>query len=797
MYIAHIRQIDGAKQSLKTHLEETARLASDNLRSLGLPTLGYLAGLLHDAGKYSDEFQEYIKAAASGEAVIRGKVDHSTAGGQLILALTPDTLTRENRYIKFAAELIANAIFAHHRREGLLDFISGEQGASSPFFERSQKVIENQQLVRARFEEEIGSIGQLQELLLTAENELMTLAAKHHDRIDKASQFFLLKSVYSALLDGDRRNTQQFESGVVENRLDASEVFTRMGEALEETFARFQNGKQTSINELRQVMADACLSAAARPTGIYKLSIPTGGGKTLSSMRFALNHALKTGKRRIIYIIPFSSIIEQNAAVFREELHDVEHILEHHANLILEEDDEGIASERKQALLQDNWDSPVIVTTMVRFLENVFASSTRNPRRIHQLLDSVLVFDEIQSLPPKCLSMFNKLITFLKEYGHTTTLLCTATQPTLEKRKVALAVAADGEIVPDLERVSEAFERVTVVDKTKKEGWQADEIADFCRKILKKEQNLLVILNTKKAVKAVYEKLAETEEHLFHLSTSMTPNHRTIVLERIKERLAAGKRVICVTTPLIEAGVDVSFASVIRSVAGLDAIAQAAGRCNRHGESATLQPVYLVNPVKEVENIDRMSEIKTKIQITKEMLRDRQYQETEESLLAPRLMEVFFEKFYRRIEETGETEYLCNQGRTKLFDLMMNNVDRRNFYIKMTDRKIATFQMSSPATIAKHFKVIQEEGESVLVEWGEGQKIVADLLGDEAIIFDRKWWQKAQRNSITLYRHQFQTLASEGLITRSDAGVYILIAQAYDERFGLNIAGDSQGDFFF
>lgn len=192
--------------------------------------------------------------------------------------------------------------------------------------------------------------------------------------MNRTDQFYLLKMVYSALLDGDRRNTQLFEEDRTDQKTDPINLFRLLSERLEETFADFKNGKQTDLNLLRQKMADACLEAAKRATGIYRLSIPTGGGKTLSSMRFALNHALANQKKRIIYIIPYSSIIEQNAEVFRKVLKDTDHtfILEHHSNLVLEEDDQSEEKERKQALLQDNWDSPIIVTTMVRFLENFF-----------------------------------------------------------------------------------------------------------------------------------------------------------------------------------------------------------------------------------------------------------------------------------------------------------------------------------------------------------------------------------------------------------------------------------------
>lgn len=794
MYIAHFRKKDGIEQPLSLHLQEAAEISQENGLSLGIPTLCYLAGILHDSGKYTEKFQTYLLKAKAGEEVKRGSVDHSTYGGKLIRSQKAQT-----KYEMMAMEMIANAIFAHHRPGGLLDFISGEADATSPFTERYQKNdLPEYEQVKERFFQEVLSEVELQSLLVQAGQELEQLA-KEHGRISRTDQFHLLKMIYSALLDGDRRNTQMFEENKIPQTMDQNNLFKTLSQRLEETFACFKVGKDTPINRLRQEMADACLAAGKRPTGIYSLSIPTGGGKTLSSMRFALNHALANGKKRIIYIIPYSSIIEQNAAVFRKELEDVDHelILEHHANLVRDSEEWSEENESQQALMQDNWDSPIIVTTMVRFLENVYGGSTRNPRRIHQLLDSVLIFDEIQSLPPKCLSMFNSLLNFLKEYGNTTTVLCTATQPTLAKRKLPLNLADNAEIVPDLESASQAFERVQVLDRRKKDGWTAEELSDFAQEILGEERNLLMILNTKKAVREVYQRLKDANQVVYHLSTAMTPAHRNIVLKEIREALDAKESLICVTTPLIEAGVDISFSCVVRSVSGLDSIAQAAGRCNRNGESSTPQPVYLVNPIKELENIDKMTEIKTKVAITNTLLNDRLFLKDDSSVLNLKLMARFFDGYYEQVEKTGESEYLFNGGSQRLFDLMQKNNNRKSFYRTSKNEEVPTFLVSSSATIAKHFKVIDQQGESVLVAYGDGEELVGDLLGSDPVTLDKKWYQKAQQNSLNLFRHEFDQLVRDGMIVLTDEEVYVLLKPAYDEEFGLNIQSDSLSSYGF
>lgn len=794
VYIAHFRKEDGVEQPLSLHLREAAEIAQENGRNLGIPTVCYLAGVLHDSGKFTEKFQTYLLKAKAGDEVKRGSVDHSTYGGKLIRSQKA-----QSKYEMMAMEMIANAIFAHHRPGGLLDFISGEADATSPFTERYMKEdLPEFEQVKERFFQEVLSEEKLHSLLVQAGRELEQLA-KEHGRINRTDQFYLLKMVYSALLDGDRRNTQLFEINTIPKKENRRELFETLSQRLESTFVSFKKGSKTGINRLRQEMANACLEASQRPTGIYSLSIPTGGGKTLSSMRFALNHALAHGKKRIIYIIPYSSIIEQNAAVFRKELEDVNHelILEHHANLVRDSEDWSEDNESKQALMQDNWDSPIIVTTMVRFLENVYGGSTRNPRRIHQLLDSVLIFDEIQSLPPKCLSMFNSLLNFLKEYGNTTTLLCTATQPTLAKRKLPLNLEADAEFVPNLEVTSHAFERVRVVDQRKKSGWTAEELSDFAQSIVNKEHNLLMILNTKKAVREVYQQLKKANQVVYHLSTAMTPAHRNLVLEEIRVALKAKKSLICITTPLIEAGVDISFSSVVRSISGLDSIAQAAGRCNRNGESATPQPVYLVNPMKELENIDKMTEIKTKVAITNTLLNDRLFLKDDSSLLNLQLMAKFFDGYYDQVEKTGESEYLFNGGSQRLFDLMQKNNNRKSFYRTSKNEEVPTFLVSSSATIAKHFKVIDQQGESVLVAYGDGEEMVGDLLGVTPVTLDKKWYQKAQQNSLNLFRHEFDQLVRDGMIVLTNEGVFVLLKPAYDEEYGLNIQSDSLSSYGF
>src|SRR5699024_12790707 len=355
------------------------------------------------------------------------------------------------------------------------------------------------------------------------------------------------------------------------------------------------------------------------------LTIPTGGGKTLSSLRYALKNTQLHKKKRIIYIVPYTTISEQNANEVRNLLKDYTNILEHHSNVIHDDetDDGQSHEEKKLKLAKDNWNSPIVFTTMVQFLDVFYAYGTRNIRRLHNLSESILIFDEVQKVPVHCISLFNHALNFLKNVGKSSIVLCTATQPALDFVHNKLDINSDAEMIGNLNHVVKSFERVDIVDKAKEGNFSQDNLVNFAFEKIQQINNILIILNTKKAVKDLYENLkgriANDEEiHVYHLSTSMCPNHRVFILDKLKQHLRDNDKVICVSTQLIEAGVDISFECVIRSLAGLDSIAQAAGRCNRHGEK-NKQNVYVIDY--ENENLRRLKEIAKGKEIANNIMR--------------------------------------------------------------------------------------------------------------------------------------------------------------------------------
>ncbi|WP_207695819.1 CRISPR-associated helicase cas3 [Enterococcus sp. DIV0212c] len=804
--IAHVRKSDGEKQLLKDHLLECAALSGDWGAKIGLRKTGYLAGLLHDLGKYSDEFQEYLKKAVNDpKSVIRGSVDHSTAGGKLVFDYCHKNTREPFSYI--LAELVGNAIISHHSSRGLQDFFTPEGEATSDYLRRVAEIeVVDYEQIKTRFFEEIMLEEQFQRLLLEAIEELKGFYQLNgKSRVKQNDAFFLLKFIYSCLLDADRTNTMLFEEDKQFMAHENQALLNSYSQNLEEHISTFT--ADTPINQLRGQMSDQCKNFAERETGIYTLSIPTGGGKTLASLRFALNHAIKHRKERIIYVVPFTTIIEQNAATVRDILKDEINILEHHSNVFTDQEEskkgdseeseaEKEALEQKQALMKDNWESPVIFTTMVQFLNTIYSRGTRNPRRFHNLTNAVIIFDEAQGVPTNCTHLFNESLNFLKKYGATTSVLCTATQPSLESVGRALDKEYDGEMVSNLSEVESKFKRVAVIDKTMDETWKLEALADFSQEILVEKENLLIILNTKKAVRSLYQYLEEQQLEdieLYHLSTSMCAKHRKNLLDELREKLKSSKtKLICITTQLIEAGVDISFQSVIRSVAGLDSIAQAAGRCNRHGETKQ-QPVYLVNLSADLENLTHLPEIKQGQGITLDILKENKEVEQEE-LLSHDVQKRYFDRYYDCFK--NELNYPVKKTSLNLFSLLGEGANALEHYKRTHGSAPNLAFRSSPKTVGKYFQVIDSPTTSVLVPYKEGNELIADLNGDLRPEEYAPTLKKAQQFMVNIFQHELMELQkTSSLYPLLNGDVLALTSNAYDLKFGIDLEAEAASGY--
>ncbi|WP_019415299.1 CRISPR-associated helicase/endonuclease Cas3 [Paenisporosarcina sp. TG20] len=798
-YIAHIREKDGEIQTVQQHLESVQQLCEKYGEKIGVKHLAGLSGLLHDLGKNTGDFKEYIQEAVANpdNPPRKGSVDHSTAGGKLLFDQFHDG--QNNFTEKIAVEWMAMCIISHH--QGLRDFLSPDM--SSGFLKRvEEKELDHYGSAVSAFFETQVSVEEFKDYFEEAKSEAeKMLISMKEKKLQPITTSFLIKYIFSCLIDADRTNTRMFEENeLVEQQFDRNAFFSESYVALMKRITSYNHAEDANhpINLLRKEMSNQCEDFASNPSGIYTLSIPTGGGKTLASLRYALKHAMKFEKERIIYIVPYTTIIEQNAQEVRDILNNDQYILEHHSNVMKEKettDELYNLNAKKLNLAKDNWDSPIIFTTMVQFLNVFYSRGTRNVRRLHNLANSILIFDEVQSVPIKCTSLFNESLNFLSDYCNSSIVLCTATQPALDFVENKLKIFTDAEMIRDLKNVSESFKRVDVIDKTTPQGLNATELKEFIEIEMQEVKSILIILNTKTAVRKLFEELnsksdfQDNDYKLFHLSTNMCPAHRKEVLKDVKNELLTGKKVICLSTQLIEAGVDISFECVIRSLAGLDSIAQAAGRCNRHGKDK-IRNVYIIKSADEV--LTNLKEIKIGAEQTKRILDEfkRDADKFGSDLLSQKAMSIYFQYYYHQIE--GELKYTILELQKDLVDLLNQNKDYYAAFKNKNGIKPPIVCRQSFATAEKYFNVIDSPTTSVLAPYNEEAKeIILALNGDMNIKELSGLLKKAQQFTINVFEHELKRLEKEGdVFFLLNGNILTLRDTAYTKEMGLDSKGE-------
>ncbi|SES30025.1 CRISPR-associated helicase/endonuclease Cas3 [Salipaludibacillus aurantiacus] len=797
-FIAHIRENDGSIQTVEDHLLETKALAEKFGKSSGMGHICGLSALLHDAGKLTEEFRDYILKAVNDpeHAPKRGSVDHSTAGGKILFNSYHST--QSDPFYTVLSEVVGNAIISHHSY--LHDFLTPD--LDSPYLRRvKEKELLQFKQTKDYFYRKVMDENTFDHYVTAAKDELKILLKNYAPEDYPRHLHFITKFVFSSLIDADRTNTRLFEENQEYEPINSAELMDNYYDKLMMKIKAFKEHPDAGnrINKLRASMSDQCEDCAEKPSDIYTLSIPTGGGKTLASLRYALKHAKKYGKKRIFYIVPFTTIIEQNAQEVRKILQDDEHILEHHSNVIEEDYEENerfdgmISPEEKLRLAKDNWDSPIIFTTMVQFLNVFYEKKSRSVRRLHRLSDAVIIFDEVQKVPVKCVSLFNEALNFLKSICKSSIVLCTATQPALDFVDYKLDVPRNNDMISDINKVNLSFERTKIIDRSRQGPVTNEELQQFISTKLEDENSILVILNTKSAVRNLYVLLNECDSGvpLYHLSTSMCASHRKRLLAEIRKYLANNEQVICVTTQLIEAGVDVDFDCVIRSLAGLDSIAQAAGRCNRHGKK-DIKKVYLIDH--RDEKLSRLREIQKGKEISKKLLKEMKTEGGNE-ILSPPAMTRYFQEFYTDLE--SELDYYVPRVEKNMTDLLFWDRTQsdwvKSLYSKY-NHPPKTYLVTSYGTAAEHFSVIDNLTTSVLVPYEEGKEHIADLNGYETIEHFSQFMKQAQHFSINIYSQQKQDLEKQGaLVSFLDGAVLALKEGFYSDEFGLDIREDGAG----
>ncbi len=806
-YIAHLRETDNTPQHLWTHLQNVSEIAGKFAASCGLKEHGQVIGLLHDLGKASWEFQKYICSAVGiidpdsddyeDPIAKKGKIDHSSAGAQILYRY----FSERGPEGQLAAQFLSLCIASHH--SGLIDCLApnGENNFLRRI-EKSEDLTHYSEAWNALEKNERKEIDAL--LSAGVEKKIVDVLNHLKEKNDSKATFIfkcglLIRFLFSCLIDADRLDTANFESPKDAQLRNVSDY--RSWETLIERFGyklrEFENKKsKNEIDELRDQVSQACLGFSAKPKGIYQLKVPTGGGKTLASLRFALNHAAHHKMERIIYVIPYTSIIDQNADEVRKILEDKDDagkyvdkvVLEHHSNLTPEEES------RRHNLLAENWDAPVIFTTQVQFLEALFGHGTRSARRMHQLANAVIIFDEIQTIPVRCVHLFNVALRFLVQGCGSTVVLCTATQPLLDKIEpihYALSIQPEQRMIPNEEELYKKLRRVEVHDSRKIGGWSDEEVADLTLQELQVKGSALVIVNTRNAARSLYQAIsAKTNLEIYHLSTNMCPAHRLKILGEIKERLMSGSPVICVSTQLIEAGVDIDFGSVIRYIAGLDSIVQAAGRCNRSGRRNGLGNVWIVNPTHE--NLDKLQDIGIGIDVSNRLLDE--YRGCPEvfdnDILGLGMISSFYNYYF--YERRNEMKYPVGKkspiGREDdIFNLLSTNTLSVAEYQRIAKSDLPLVFRQSFQAAAKSFEVIDSFKIGVIAPFQEeGKKIIEDLCGAFGMEKEHRLLRRAQRYSVNLLPYEFKKLMAEKAISeiRSETGIFYLDKQYYSDQFG-------------
>lgn len=780
MHTAHIdaQSTPHRIQTCADHSRSVADLAKSILAPCGLGSTGYLAGLLHDCGKFTDEFDEYITKASNNETIRKGSVIHTFAGVRCIMEMfhSPNEQSMKN----LAAEVIAICIGSHH---GLIDLWNERHESGFEHRLKCQPAYDRRAI--ASFYEECAAKGEIEQLFSEAKKEIISyFQPKIHAYVKSQKECcyalgLLVRLITSAIVDADRTDTRCFMDNTPLPQTSPPD-WTQCAARVNAHIAAFPQEKPIQI--ARRAFSDRCAEAAENEPGLYRLDLPTGGGKTLAALRFAVLHAEKNKLRRVFYVAPFLSIIEQNADAIRSAVGNSIPVLEHHSNLVQEESTPEEAAHTEY--MQETWDAPMIITTFVQLLNTLFSGKMSSVRRFHSLCESVIIIDEVQSLPPRMLSMFNCAINFLVKCCRATVVLCSATQPAFEK--------ADRKMLPREPLISDAmfkqyaplFQRTTIQDAG---SFSMMKLAELALETLESTNSLLVVCNTKREAADLFHALADTTDaKLFHLSAGMCVDHRKQVLVEMKAALEHEEKLICVSTQFIEAGVDISFGSVIRLAAGLDSIVQAAGRCNRHGEHTQPQPVRIctlkdekLGPLKEISEAQAAL---TKL-LAEYRLHPAHY---DHDLASDAAVRDYYTALYGDIMKKRAQDYFTHGQH--LFELLSTN---RQFCPSTSD----VYNLNQAfRTAGEWFEVFDSASESILVPYCKGKNIIGQLPERKppyALSNITKLLEDAKPFTVSVTSRQIEQMQKKGMLyTRLDGSIYVLNDDYYDNNIGIKEGND-------
>lgn len=787
VFPAHIRKEndDLAIQTVSEHCKGTAAIASDCLKNVNLNKTAYVAGLLHDFGKYTENFKKYIWSAAKGESVVRGSVNHTFAGVKYLLDKY-HLLQNVDNGLATVSEFIAFAIGSHH---GLFDCV--DENHRNGFVYRQKKTDIFYEEAANNYFKYCCSESCIKNCINDASEEIKPILQKLYDITPSGGKsddnekrwpeccFYsslLARLILSAVIEGDRKDTADFIKSKHTDSLPMAD-WANILSSVESKLARLPN--EFSIQHSRRKISDLCSFFASKPSGVYRLNVPTGSGKTLSSLRYAITHAKKWDKSKIIFVSPLLSILEQNAKVIRDYVQNNDLILEHHSNVIVDTDESDELD--RYELLSDNWESPIIITTLVQLLNTMFSGKSSSIRRFHSLVNSIIIIDEVQTVPNKMLSLFNLAINFLSKICNTTIVLCSATQPCFEITEHALCSDVE-DIIPYDNSIWLPFKRTEIIDAGK---MGIDDLSSFIQSKLIEDSSLLIVCNKKDEAQIIYKLLSARYNNCFHLSASMCIQHRRDVLKKISESLNSEEKTICVSTQVIEAGVDISFGCVIRLTAGMDSIIQAAGRCNRNGEYESILPVYIVQYIDEklgmLEDIQR-SKTAT-IALLEEFKQNPSLFDNDYS--SNKSIAFYYERLYKDMKKGFQDYYLKNKNVSIFTLLSLNEIFVNDFCESEPDY----FLKQAFKIAGNEFKVFDENTTDVIVTYGAGLELINKLASDSDnfnLLNLRDLLTLAKPFTVSIYNYQKEKLLSLGALQPICSGhVYYLNTEYYDLDVGL------------
>jgi len=726
--IAHVRKKEDGTwdtpQSLIDHLEGTANLTHNNAAKFASADWGKALGFAHDIGKGREAWQKYL-CTKSGygydeDAHLEekpGKMPHAIQGAVL----------SEQIFGKGLGRILAYCIAGHHA--GLPDWASAE-GAGKGSLEFQKNRVQDWEEIDASLVEILRTFPHMKPPWSFASGLDMSL---------------WIRMLYSCLVDADFLDTENY---MERDRFEQRSKFCSIAQLLDRFKHHIerleQDAQDTEVNKIRKRIRNKCILMAAEKQGIYSISVPTGGGKTLSTLAFALEHALTHNLDRIIYVIPYTSIIEQNADVFRAAVGD-DQVVEHHSSIDIDE------ITPKARLAAENWDAPVIVTTSVQFFESLFAAKPSRCRKLHNIAKSVVILDEAQLLPADFLEPILETMQLLTENYQVSFVISTATQPAFEERTEFKGLKNVREIMGSDEEVRllyASLQRNTVefpTDIQTPSSWE-----EIAAKLTEHEQ-VLCIVSDRKSCRELHRLMPQGT---FHLSALMCGQHRSETIDKIKKKLKNNEPVRVISTQLVEAGVDLDFPVVYRALAGLDSIVQAAGRCNREGNLDMGKVVVFIPPRRDPMGILRKA-AETTVGIV--------------SARAEPLTHDVFEQYFSELYWKANS--LDKYKMIQLLDPRENDSQECSIYFR---------------TAAAKFKLIDDSQiKTIFVRYGKGDELI-NLLKRKGP--DRWILRQLQRYTVNIFNNSFTLMFNRGALEEVYPGIYVLVSSSeYSDSIGLKI----------